>query len=394
MDTKKSQELPESSRLDLNNNLRKSIKPRLDEEAKEKSINKTSLSNSTTSSTNSVNTSMSSSTVNSNQMLRKTSKSDSSYHNQLSYFKLKTSPEHRKFSLSLLTNTATERLIQRKSSLQPQFSYHHQLPHQTILPNFMGLFLSEDQQQLISNEQTVKPKQESISSYLQRKASKTNQQINTSSITNLTSLSNVPNSSGSGKKKNSEPLLPSLLREEFLFTQMNALVDDVNLNTSFPNENENLTTADLTVFDSISPSNVTNLMANTILNSSSTVMNAAGNGKRRTTLSSLIATNKSIGAMQCFRSNNGILEQQDSSLTNQVNQTNFLNYLPFRRSKRAQSDPWIGERLIHRLPYTANRRFTLGTTADNLFQSEEEVFVDFFFLFLLLFFFDFLKKRG
>ena len=57
--------------------------------------------------------------------------------------------------------------------------------------------------------------------------------------------------------------------------------------------------------------------------------------------------------------------------------THFLSYLPFRRfSKRAQSDPWIAEKL-QRSPYTS-RRFTLGT--DNFVFSDE---VHNWFLFIL-----------
>lgn len=336
-------------------------------------------------------------TFNTNHVPRKTSKSDSSCPNQLPF---RNSPEHRKFSLSTLTSNAADRLMQRKSSLQPQ--PYHQFQNQNVLPNFMGLFLAEDQQQLISSEPQsntttcakVTTKQESISNYLQRKTSRTNQQtMNTSSITNLSSF-NSSTLTGN-KKKYSEPLLPGLLREELtknlLFTQnLNSTIDDAN-NTSLINEsvtascsgNENV--IQLSDFDIIP-----NLVPNLVTNSTASPITNIGNGKRRTTLSSLIATNRSIGTVSGYRSNNSLIEQesrtflpvQDSHLTqstnlstsNMNNQTNFLHYLPFRRfSKRAQSDPWIGERLIHRLPYTGNRRFTLGTTTDNLFQSEEEV---------------------
>lgn len=442
--------------LDPNNNLPQNAKSPSSEtsptdkvEPTGKAVKKTNSSNSATSSTGSINTSSISTTSSTsssscttqqsqfsifatNHVPRKTSKSDSSTNQLPSAFKLKSSPEpNRKFSLSTLTSNAADRLMQRKSSLQQPQSYH-QLPHQAVLPNFMGLFLAEDQQQLISSgEQTsaaapptsvaaaAKPtgKPESIiSNYLQRKASRTGQP--TSSITNLATGAAVfatCSPQPGSKKKYSEPLLPGLLREEFFLTQcLGGALDETNPNLSaLANEsNSNLTgepakdaeTGELppqkspshftaVEFDMI-PTIVPHLVSSTISAS------AAPNGRRRTTLSSLIATNRPIGTVTGFRLNNSILEQQTldtkntlfpsqhheshsthqlSSMANNLyNQSNFLHYLPFRRfSKRAQSDGSIGERLVHRFTYSGNRRFTLGTTTDNLFQAEGEVSICF-----------------
>lgn len=363
---------------------------------------KFSFSSSTTSSSTSIASSISitsnsastmSNLFNTNHVPRKASKSDSLCSNQLPH-KLKASPEHRKFSLSQLTSSAADRLMQRKSSLQPQT--YHQLPHQTVLPNFMGLFLAEDQQ-LISNEKQISnkqtksnfklqnTKQESMSNYFQRKSSRLNHQNNNSTANLSFSTPNVLN-----RKKNSEPLLPGLLREEFFFIQcnLNAGNDDSNLqnliNEDVINEGENEM--------HLSNDSASNIMPSLISNTPSSLSSAmnVGSGKRRTALSSLITPNKSIETAQFIglkSTNLGLQQtQQETSKSssflhdtshesnNQATQTNFLNYLPFRRSKRAQSDPWIGERLSHGLSYSGNqRRFTLGTTTDSLFQTEEKV---------------------
>lgn len=437
--------------LDPNNNLPPNAKsPSAEtsptdkvEPAGNKTVKKTNSSNSATSSTGSINTSSistTSSTASSssscttqqsqfsifaaNHVPRKTSKSDSSTNQLPSAFKLRSPEPSRKFSLSTLTSNAADRFMQRKSSLQQPQTYH-QLPHQAVLPNFMGLFLAEDQQQLISSVEqpaavtapptsgAAKPtgKPESIiSNYLQRKASRTGQPTNTSSITNLATGATVFASCSpqpGSKKKYSEPLLPGLLREEFFLTQcLGGALDEANSSLSgLTNESSGEKDAGIAETGEQppqkSPSHFTSVefdMIPTIvphLVSSTINASAASNGRRRTTLGSLIATNRPIGTVTGFRLNDSILEQQTldtkntlfpsqhheshsthqlSSMANNLYQSNFLHYLPFRRfSKRAQSDGSIGERLVHRFTYSGNRRFTLGTTADNLFQAEGEV---------------------
>lgn len=403
-------------------------------------VKKTNSSNSATSSTGSINTSstssisITSSTTSSssscttqqsqfaifgaaNHVPRKTSKSDSSCQVP-SAFKMRSSPEpNRKFSLSTLTSNAADRLMQRKSSLQQPQSYH-QLPHQAVLPNFMGLFLAEDQQQLISSGEpqpaatktTGKP-ESIIGNYLQRKASRTGQPSSSiaSSITNLATGTTVFSGQPPGsKKKYSEPLLPGLLREEFFLTQcLGGALDEANhadlanesnsgdafdggqlIGSKSPKSPKSPSHFAAVEFDMI-PTIVPHLVSNSL---------AAPNGRRRTTLGSLIAANRQIGSVSGYRLNNSILEQPDTKntlfpsqhheshsthqLSSMVNNQSFLHYLPFRRfSKRAQSDGSIGERLVHRFTYSSNRRFTLGTTADNLFQAEGEVLAVFSFSF-------------